>query len=130
MLLIIPKPECEHTVEFFDALDAILLILVEDYLGIGIRQESMTFVLKFSFKFQEVIDFTIKYKPQTFIFIAYGLFTGFRQINDAETPMSQSDRDFLRIGADPDTFVIRAPIVQRSTHDPNKAFFNGLPGEA
>jgi hypothetical protein len=56
--------ESEHSVEIFKETVTIFLVTVDDHLGIGTGEKTMTSVLHLLPEFHEVIDFTVGYESE------------------------------------------------------------------
>src|SRR5690242_2718184 len=87
-----------------------LLIQVDDYLGVRVRVEVVTAGFEFRAQFGEVIDFAVEDHPNIAILVVNRLMPR-RQVNDAQTPHSQP-----RTSVHVDSFIVRTSVHDGLAH--------------
>src|SRR4051812_33743377 len=86
-----------------DAIRAVFLVQMDDYLGIGIRLERVPTLTKAISKLYEIVNFAVERYPDRLVLVRERRNGACRQVDNRETPLSQpySRRrvDALTIGA-------------------------------
>ncbi len=105
------EPEGKHAIEISEAGKPFLFVEVEKDFAVRVASQPVAFGLYQRCQTFKIVDFSVKHQPQGAVFVAHGLMSGRREINDAEPAVSQTDR-----GRDQDPFVIGASIGDCLTH--------------
>src|SRR5262249_31583784 len=87
----VPEGEGEHATEMVEAARAILLVGVDDHLGIAVGGEPVPECLQTLAKVLEVVDFAVECHPDRAVLVGEGLLAGC-QVDDAEAGLSQTGR--------------------------------------
>src|SRR6266849_2080622 len=90
MVTSVPEGECEHATEVVHAADAVVLIEVDDRLGIAGRAEDVTASHEIPAEIVEVVDLPVEDDPDRTVLVANGLIAGM-QVDDAEPSHAQAD---------------------------------------
>ena len=104
----IPQGEGKHAVEPFDAALALLLIEVDNALGIGARGETVTFGLQLRLQLAAVVDLAVEDDLDRAVLVAERLVPA-RDVEDAQAGHPQAG---ARCGVLPGT-----PVVGAATHE-------------
>src|SRR5207248_938932 len=86
----VPNGEGEHAAQVLHAFLSILLVQVDDSLGVAVRAIRMATSHEFFPQLSMVVDFAIENNPQRFNFVADGLMTG-GEINNTEPAHADAD---------------------------------------
>ncbi len=108
--------EREHAAQSGDGLFAPLLVGVDDYFGVGAREESVALGFEFLAQFAEIVNFAVEDDRERAGFVPDGLRAA-GKIDDAEAPRADDDGR-----GDEKSFFIGAAMDDRREH----AAYDGL----
>jgi hypothetical protein len=110
VMMTVPKGNGELSVEVVDEILSVLLIEMNDNLGVGMGIEAVSLPLQFGAQFQIVENFTIEDDLDAFVFVVYRLIASC-QIDNAESGMGQAYRTLAIVSV-----AVRATVMNRMYH--------------
>ena len=87
----VPDGEGEHPVEAGDAGRTLLLVEVQDRLGVGARAVRVALGLELGAQRLVVVDLAVVGDPDRAVLVGHGLVAGGRQVDDRQPAMAQRD---------------------------------------
>ena len=118
-MAIVPDGESKHAAQLLHHFSAPLLIAVDDDFSIGMGTEGVSGGNQLSAQFLEVINFAVEGDPYGLIFIAHGLMSGGRKIDDGQPAVLQAYPD----GAVGQRKIFKPSIVRAAVMEFQPAFF-------
>jgi hypothetical protein len=120
----IPDREGEHPLEALDACRALLLVEVDDRLGVGVGPVAMALRLELRPERRVVVDLAVVGDPDAVVLARHRLVAGRREVDDRQAPVREGDavraeRDLARI--------VGAAVADCLRHPPDRARVGGEP---
>ena len=131
----VPDREGEHPVQALDARGALLLVEVDDRLGVGRGPEAVPARLEPGAQLAVVVDLAVVGDPDRPVLVGHRLMAGGREVDDREPPMAERDallRTDARAARRPgprwrSVSVMRATIGSSSARPSLKARMPAMP---
>lgn len=122
--LAIPESEGEHSVEAFEAACSSLFVEMDDDLSVGVGSKPVAFFFEFFSEIPKVVNLTVEHYPDGVILVCHRLSARRREIDDAESFMSEADGYFRRI-LDQLSFIVGTSVPQDTAHPLQRLWIDG-----
>src|SRR5262249_2995921 len=116
----VPQRDREHAPQVLDEVGSVLLVEMDNDLGVGIRGEPVSPRLETGPQIPVVVDLAVEHDPDRAVLVGQRLMTA-DQVDDAEAAHPEANR---AVGVD--TLVVWSPVDDRLAHRPDSARFDGL----
>jgi hypothetical protein len=101
----------KHAAEALQTIRPLVLVQMEDRLGIGPRPQCVSAGLQRALKILKVVDLAVERDVQGPVLVGHRLMTARREIDHRETTVRQTDRS-----ARPHAFVVWSAMPKRADH--------------
>ena len=119
----VPQRNRELAVQLVDEVASLLLVEMDERLGVAAGLEDMPAVFEIGAQFDVVEDLSVKGNPDAAVFVAQGLAAG-AQIDDRQTAVAEADAGRFVIA-----FRVGPPMRQRTRHASQGRPVHGAFGE-
>src|SRR5262249_31732358 len=110
VVLFVPEGEGEHAAQMLDTAGAVLLVGVDDRLGVALAVKAVAEALQAGSQLREVVDFSVERYPDGAVLVGHRLAAAY-QVDDAEATLPQGGRT-----VDGEAFPVRPAVDQPLAH--------------
>jgi hypothetical protein len=106
----------KHAIQPMNAIRTLLFVKVDYDFRIGVRGKVVAFVLQFTAKFGEVVDFAVVGDPDRAVFVAHWHVPIGRKIKDGKAPAAQANIGTIRESSIPQAEVVGTTVRLDARH--------------
>ena len=109
----VPDRDSEHPVQRPYAVDALLLVLTQDHLGVGLGPKGVTASPQSLAKLTVVVDLTVVHQHHAAVVAHHRLMPARREVDDRQSPLAQHD---IAVGGRPQAPVVGPAVGEGGLH--------------
>ena len=114
-VLLVPECEREHAVEPLDTARSVILVQVDDHLGVGVRCEAMAALHEIRAQLAVVVDLAVLDDLERAVFVADRLIARV-QVDDRQPAKAEADSAPVLVFGDVESLVVRSSVLEHSGH--------------